>query len=67
MGHTVVMGVAPDEKFYVYCSVLDGDDRGWRSEINDIPCHLVPSLFTFFTDILDNNPTVSFFQLHREL
>ena len=51
MRYTVVMGLAPDKKFYVCCSILDDDDCGWRSEINDIPCRLVPSLFTFFTNI----------------
>ena len=61
------MGVAPDEKFYVCCSILDVDDRGLRSEINDIPRRLVLSLLTIFTNIPDDSPILGSFQLHREL
>ena len=67
MRYAMVIGVTPDEKFYVRCSVLDDDDRGWGSKINDIPCRLVFSLFTFFTDIPNNSLTASFFQFHGEL
>ena len=62
----MVMGVAFDEKLYVCCSILDVDDRGWRSEINDIPRRLVLSLFTFFTNI-PNSLILGSFQFHREL
>ena len=50
-----MMGVAPNEKFNVCCSILDGDDRGWGSEINDVPRRLVLSLFAFLTDIPNNS------------
>ena len=67
MHYVVVTGIALDEKFYVRCSILDDDDRGWGPEINDIPRCLVLSLFTSFTDIPNNSLTASFFQFHREL
>jgi hypothetical protein len=42
---TMMLSVALDEKFDVYCSILDSDDRGLGSEINYIPRRLVLSLF----------------------
>ena len=62
-----MMGVAFDEKFDACCSILDGDDRGRGSEINDVPRRLVLSLFTFFTDIPDSGLTAGPFQFQREL
>lgn len=60
------MGVALDEKFYVHCSILDGDDRGWGSEINHIPRRLVLPLFAFPTNIPKNSLTARSFQFQRE-
>jgi len=65
--YAVMMSVAFDEKFYVRCSILDRDDRGWGSEINYVPRCLVPSLFAFFTNILDNSLAVDSFQFQRKL
>ena len=67
MHYAVVTGIALDEKFYVRFSIFDGDDRSWRSEINDIPRRLVLPLFTFFTNIPNNSLTAGLFQFHREL
>ena len=64
--YAVVMGVALDEKFYIRCSILDGDGRGWSSEINHIPRCLVLPLFATFTDI-KNGLTTRSFQFQREL
>ena len=54
-----MMGIAPDEKLNACCSILDRDDGGRGSEINDVPRRLVLSLFTFFTDIPNNTPIAS--------
>ena len=63
----MVMGVALDGKFYFRCSILDGDDCGWGSEINHIPRRLVLSLFAFSADIPKNSLTARSFQFQREL
>ena len=59
--------VALDGKFDARCPILDGDGRGWGSEINHIPRCLVLSLLTLWTDILNNGFTTHSFQFQREL
>ena len=67
MGCAMMMSVALNEEFDVCCPILDSYDRGWSSEIDDIPRRLVFSLFAIFTDISTNIPTSSPFQFQREL
>ena len=44
---TVMRSVALDEEFDVHCSILDGDDRGFGSKINNITRRLVLSSIAF--------------------
>ena len=64
---TMMTSVAPDRKFDACCSILDSDESGWGSEINQVPRRLVLSLFTFFTDVPNNSLTASSLELQREL
>ena len=63
----MMLSVALDEKFDVRCSILNGYDRGWSTEVDYIPRRLVLSLFASVTYIPDNCLTSSPFQFQREL
>lgn len=63
----MVISIAFDEEFDIRGFILDRADWGPGSEIHNIPCGLVLSLFTFCTDVPYNHSTTSPSEFQRKL